>query len=76
MNLSQETIDKKFSLPKTANKINTTRKTIGCFTEPIVYTSKTTNKTEFKELEIERLYTDVYTGSLQTQSYIQSSQKP
>jgi len=42
----------------------------------VVYTSKTTNKTEFKELEIKRLYTDVYTGSLQTQSYIQSSQKP
>ena len=75
MNLSQETIDKKFSLPKTANKIRTTRKTIGCFTETIgcLY-QQTTNKTEFKELEIERLYTDVYTGSLQTQSYIQSSQ--
>ena len=71
MNLSQETIDKKFSLPKTANKNNTTRKTIGCFTETIdcLY-QQTTNKTEFKELEIERLYTDVYTGSLQTQSYI------
>ena len=33
-------------------------------------------QTEFKELEIERLYTVVYTGSLQIQSYIQSSQKP
>jgi len=32
MNLSQETIDKKFILPKTANKISTTRKAIGCFT--------------------------------------------
>ena len=77
MNLSQETIDKKFSLPKTANKNITTRKTIGCFTETIscLY-QQTTKKTEFKELEIERLYTIVYTGSLQTQSYIQSSQKP
>jgi len=77
MNLSQETIDKKFSLPKTANKISTTRKTIGCFTETIgcLY-QQTTNKTEIKELEIERLYTDAYTGSLQTQSYIQSSQNP
>ena len=74
MNLSQEIIDKKFSLPKTVNKISTTRKTIGCFTETIgcLY-QQTTNKIEFKELEIERLYTVVYTGSLQTQSYIQSS---
>ena len=30
MNLSKETIDKKFSLPKTANINSTTRKTIGC----------------------------------------------
>ena len=77
MNLSQETIDKKFSLPKTENKISTTRKTIGCFTETngCLY-QQTTSKTEFKELEIERLHTDVYTGSLQTQSYIQSSKKP
>jgi len=70
MNLSLETIDKKFSLPKTANKISTTKKTIGCLYQ------QTTIKTEFKELEIERLYTVDYTGSLQTQSYIQSSQKP
>jgi len=70
MNLSQETIDKKFSLPKTANKNSRTRKTIGCLYQ------QTTNKTEFKELRIERLHTNVYTGSLQIQSYIQSSQKP
>ena len=44
--------------------------------QSVVYTSKQQNKTEFKELEIERLYTIVYTGSLQTQSYIQSSQNP
>ena len=56
MNLSQETIDKKFILPKTTNKISTTRKTIGCFTETIgcLY-QQTTNKTEFKELEIEEI---------------------
>jgi len=34
------------------------------------------DKTEFKEIGIKRLYTVVYTGSLQTQSYIQSSQNP
>jgi len=61
MNLSQETIDMKFSLPKTANKTSTTRKTIGCITKTIgcLY-QQTTIKTEFKELEIERLYTNVY----------------
>ena len=35
MNLSQETIDKKFSLPKTTNKNSRNKKTIGCFTETI-----------------------------------------
>jgi len=67
----------KFSAPKQQAKAAVPEKTIGCFTETIscLY-QQTTNKTEFKELEIERLYTVVYTGSLQTQSYIQSSQKP
>jgi len=72
MKLSQE-----IQFAKTAIKNNSTRKTIGCFTETIdcLY-QQTTNKTKFKELGIERLHTDVYTGSLQIQSYIQSSQKP
>ena len=76
MNLSQERIDSEIQFAKTASKSCSTRKTIGCLTETIgcLY-QQTTNKTEFKELEIERLYTVVYTGSLQTQSYIQSSQK-
>ena len=54
-----------------------TEKTIGCFTETIgcLY-QLSINKTKFKEIGIERLYTVVYTRSLQTQSYIQSSQKP
>ena len=52
-------------------------KTIGCFNETIGCLYQFLNdKTEFKELEIERLYTVVYTGSLQIQSYIQSSQNP
>jgi len=76
MNLSLETFDKKFSLPKTTIKNSRTRKTIDCFTETIgcLY-QQTTNKTEFKELRIERLHTYFYTGSLQIQSYILSSQK-
>jgi len=51
-----------------------TGKTIGCFTETIgcLY-QLLIDKTEFKEIGIEKLYTVVYTGSLQTQSYIQSS---
>ena len=77
MKLLQETIDKKFSLSKQQLKTAVPEKTISCFTETIGYLyQQTTNKTEFKELRIERLHTDVYTGSLQTQSYIQSSQKP
>ena len=77
MNLSQETIDSEIQFAKTASKSCRTTKIIGCFTETIgcLY-QQTTNKTEFKELEIERLYTVVYTCSLQNQSYIQSSQKP
>ena len=70
MKLSQETIDKKFSLPKQQSKTAVPEKTIGCLYQ------QTTNKIEFKELGIERLHTDVYTGSLQIHSYIQSSQKP
>jgi len=71
MNLSQETIDSEIQFAKTTSKSCSTKKTIGCFTETIgcLY-QQTTNKTEFKELEIKRLYTVVYTGSLQTQSYI------
>jgi len=76
MNLSQKTIDKKFSLPKNNKQNSITRKTLG-FTETIdCLFQQTTNKAEIKELRIKRFYTDVYTGSLQIQSYIQSSQKP
>ena len=47
-----------------------TGKTIGCLYQ------LSNKKTEFKEIGIERFHTDVYIVSLQTQSYIQSSQKP
>jgi len=52
-------------------------KTIGCFSETIgcLYQSQN-DKTEFKEIGIEKLYTVIYTGSLEIQSYIQSSQNP
>ena len=54
-----------------------TGKTIGCFTETIGCLYQfLIDKAEFKKIGIEKLYTVVYTGSLQIQSYIQSSQKP
>jgi len=54
-----------------------TGKTIGCFTETIGCLYQfLIDTTEFKEIGIEKLYTVVYTGSLQIQSYIQSSHKP
>ena len=58
-------------------QMHNTGKTIGCFTKTIGCLYQLSNdKTKFKEIGIERLYTVVYTGSLQTQSYIQSSQNP
>ena len=59
-----------------ANK-HSTRKTIGCFAETIGCLYQFTNiKLNLKTLRIERLNTQIYTGSLLTKSYIQSSQKP
>jgi len=49
MNLSHETIDSEIQFTKTASKSCSTRKIIGCLYH------QTTNKTEFKEIEIERL---------------------
>jgi len=67
----------KFSSPKQQAKAAVPEKQLVVSQkQSVVNTSKQQNKTEFKELEIEKLYTIVYTGSLQTQSYIQSSQKP
>jgi len=45
MKLSQETNDKEFSLPKTQNKNNSTKKTIGCFYQ------FANIKIEFKEIK-------------------------
>jgi len=56
MKLLRETLESKFSLPKhKANKHNT-RKTIGCFAENI--------KLKLKRLRIEKMHTEIYTGSL------------
>jgi len=77
MKLSQETIDKKSSLPKQQSKTAVLEKqSVISQKQSIVYTSKQQTKLNLKSLRIERLHTHVYTGSLQIQSYIQSSQKP
>ena len=52
MKLSRETNYKEFSLPKTQNTNNNTRKTIGCFAETIGCLYQFANiKTEFKEIK-------------------------
>jgi len=72
MKLLRETLESEFSLPKyKANKYST-RKTIGCFAETIGCFAETigclyqfTNiKLNLKRLRIERMHTEIYTGSL------------
>ena len=76
-NYLKKQLIQKFSSPKQQAKAAVPEKQLVVSQkQSVVNTSKQQNKTEFKELEIEKLYTIVYTGSLQTQSYIQSSQKP
>ena len=75
-NYLKKQLIQKFSSPKQQAKAEVPEKTISCFVETIGCLYQQTKKTEFKELEIERLYTIVYTGSLQTQSYIQPSHNP
>jgi len=58
MKLSQETIDKESSLPKQQAKTAVPEK------QSVVYTSKQISKLNLKRLRIERMHTDVYTGSL------------
>jgi len=58
MKLSQETIDKESSLPKQKAKTTAPKK------QSVVYTSLQISKLNLKRLRIERIHTDVYTGSL------------
>jgi len=58
MKLSQETIDKEFSLPKHKAKTTTLEK------QSVVYISKQISKLNLNRLRIERMHTDAYTGSL------------
>jgi len=71
MKLLQEKLESKFSLPKHKTNKHGTRKTIGCFAETIGCLYQFTNiKLKLKSLRIERMHTEVYTGSLLTKSYI------
>jgi len=58
MKLSQETYDKEFSLPKSKAKTTAPEKQL------VVYTSLQILKLNLKRLRIERMHTNVYTGSL------------
>jgi len=58
MKLLPETNDKKFSLPKHKAKTTQPEK------QSVVYTSLQLLKLNLKRLRIERMHTDVYTGSL------------
>jgi len=91
MKLLRKILESEFSLPKHKANKHSTRKKIGCFAETIGCFAETigcfaeiigclyqfTNKKlNLKSLRIERMHTEVYTGSLLTKSYIQSSHKP
>jgi len=77
MKLLREQLDKEISLPQHKANKHSTRKRIGCFEETIGCLYQFTNiKLKLKSLRIERMHTEVYTGSLLTKNYIQSSQKP
>jgi len=65
MKLLQETIDKESSLPNQQAKTTTPEKqSVVSQKQSVVYTSKQISKLNLKRLMIERIHTDVYTGSL------------
>jgi len=65
MKLSQETIDKKSSLPNQQAKTTAPEKqSVVSQKQSVVYTSLQISKLNLKSLRIERMHADVYTGSL------------
>jgi len=72
MKFSQETIDKESNLPKQQAKtavpekqsVVSQKQSVVWQKQSVVYTSKQISKLNLKRLRIERLHTDVYTGSL------------
>ena len=64
-NSLKKTIDKEFSFPKLQAKTAVPEKqSVVSQKQSVVYTSKQQTKLNLKRLRIERLHTDVYTGSL------------
>jgi len=69
MNLFQKPIDSAIQLAKTASKNCSTRKNNRLFLRNNrLFIPANKKQAEIKELKIERLYTVVYTGSLQTRA--------
>ena len=69
MNLFQKPIDSAIQLAKTASKTVILEKNNRLFLRKNrLFISANNKQTEIKELGIERLYTVVYTGSLQTRA--------
>ena len=65
MKFSQEKIDKESSFPKQQAKTAVPEKqSVVSQKQSVVYTSKQISKLNLKRLRIERLHTNVYTGSL------------
>jgi len=65
MKLLRETNDKEFSLPKHKAKTTTPEKqSVVLQKQSVVYTSLQILKMNLKILRIERMHTEVYTGSL------------
>jgi len=79
MNLFQKPIDSAIQLAKTASKTVILEKNNRLFLRNNQLFIPANNKqTEFKEIELERLYTVVYTGSLQsraTSSFLRTLRK-
>ena len=65
MKLSQETIDKESSLPNLKAKSTAPEKqSVVSQKQSVVYTSLQILKLNLKRLRIERMHTEIYTGSL------------
>jgi len=64
MKLLRETVDKEFSLPKHKTKNTAPEKqSVVSQKQSVVYTSSQITKLNLKRLRIERMHTEVYTGS-------------
>ena len=72
MKFLRESTDKEIQFAKSQSKKVTApeKQSVVSQKHSVVYTSLQILKLNLKSLRIERMHTDVYTGSLETQSYI------